>query len=71
MLLRYMDISQRLVDLICTFILNNEFKEILINDKILFLDWQFYRWKKTSQITAKTVESKLINYLDQEITALI
>ena len=71
MLLRYMDISQRLVDLICSFILNNEFREILINDKILFLDWQFYRWKKTSQITAKTVESKLINYLDQEISALI
>ena len=71
MLLSYVDISQHLVDMLCDFLLNNVFRGILINDKILFLDSQVYRRKKSSKTTSKIIENKLFMYLDQNITALI
>ena len=69
-LLRYVQISQSLVDRICSFILTQEFREILINDKILFLDCQLAHRKMYSNATRKIVEKTLISYLDWHIAAL-
>ncbi len=69
-LLRYVQISQSLVDRICSFILTQEFREILINDKILFLDHQLAHRKMYSNATRKIVEKTLISYLDRHIAAL-
>lgn len=70
MLLRYMDISQALVDRVCSFIFSYEFREIKINDKIMFLDYQLARRKKYSETTKKTIEKTLVSYLDANISAL-
>ena len=69
-LLRYVSISQGLVDKICGFILTQEFREILINDKVLFLDRQLVHRKMYSKTTSKIVENTLISYLDKHIAAL-
>ena len=69
-LLRYVSISQGLVDKICGFILTQEFREILINDKVLFLDCQLAHRKMYSKTTSKIVENTLISYLDKQIAAL-
>ncbi len=69
-LLRYVSISQGLVDKICRFILTQEFKEILINDKVLFLEYQLTKRKMYSKTTSKIVENTLISYLDKHISAL-
>ena len=69
-LLRYVSVSQRLVDKICGFILTQEFREILINDKVLFLDCQLAHRKMYSKTTSKIVENTLISYLDKQIAAL-
>lgn len=70
-LLRYMDISQELVDFVCSFIFKYEFREICIGDKILFLDSQVWKRKKCSEITASVIENKLIYYIDSHIDAII
>lgn len=70
-LLRYMDISQDLVDFICSFIFKYEFPEIFIDDKILFLDSQVWKRKRCSEITAFVIENKLIYYIDSHIKAII
>ena len=69
-LLRYVNISQGLVDKICRFILTQEFREIMINDKVLFLDYQLAKRKMYSKTTSKIVENTLISYLDKHISAL-
>lgn len=69
-LLRYMDISQECVDYVSDFILKFEFREILINDKVLFFDRQIARRKMKSEITSKLIEEKLLQYLDMHIKAL-
>ena len=69
-LLRYVNISQGLVDKICRFILTQEFREIMINDKVLFLDYQLAKRKMYSKTTSKIVENTLISYLDKHIAAL-
>ena len=68
-LLRYMEISQSLVDKITTFIMSREFGDIYINDKILFLDRQLVRRKRYSQKTTKAIEEKLIQYISSDISA--
>ncbi len=70
-LLRYMDISQNLVDFVCLFIFKYEFREICIGDKILFLDSQVCKRKKCSETTASVIENKLIYYIDNHIDAII
>ena len=70
-LLRYMDISQELVDFVCSFIFKYEFREICIGDKILFLDSQVWKRKRYSEITASVIENKLIYYIDSHIDAII
>lgn len=47
-----------------------EFREILIDDKILFLDRQLERRKMYSKETSRIVENTLISYLDRNISAL-
>ncbi len=69
-LLRHMDISQELVDYVCTFIFKYEFREICIGDKILFLDSQQWKKKKYSAVTANVIENKLIYYIDKRMNAI-
>lgn len=69
-LLRYMDLSQDIVDNICRFIFKYEFREILLSDKLAFLQWQIYQKKKYSDVTAKIIENKLIYYIDKHIKAV-
>ena len=69
-LLRYVDISQDLVERICSFILSHEFRNILINDKVKFLGYQLAHRKKFSAATTKTVENTLIDYIDKHISSL-
>ena len=68
-LVRYMEISQSLVDKITAFILSREFGDIYINDKILFLDRQLVRRKRYSQKTTKAIEERLIQYISSDISA--
>lgn len=70
-LLRYMNISQELVDFVCSFIFKYEFWEICIGDKILFLDSQVRKRKRYSEVTASIIESKLIYYIDKHIETII
>ena len=65
-----MNISQELVDFICSFIFKYEFREICIGDKILFLDSQVWKRKRYSEVTASTIENKLIYYIDSHIHAI-
>ena len=69
-LLEYIDISQSLVDEICDFLLSQEFREILIDKKIRFLNAQLHKRGKISKVTAAVIEKQLLNYLDQHIQAL-
>lgn len=69
-LLRYVDISQDLVERICSFILSHEFRNILINDKVKFLGYQLAHRKKFSAATTKIVENTLIDYIDKHISSL-
>ncbi len=69
-LLRYMNISQELVDFVCSFIFKYEFYEICIGDKILFLDSQVWQRKRYSETTASIIENKLIYYIDSHIHAI-
>ena len=70
-LLRYVDISQKLVDFVCSFIFKYEFRDICIGDKILFLDSQVWKRKRYSETTASVIENKLIYYIDRHIDAII
>ena len=69
-LLRYINISQDLVDKICDFILSQEFSGILIDEKIQFLAYQLSSRKMYSKNTSKIIEDTLIAYIDQHITAI-
>lgn len=69
-LLRYINLSQEFVDYICTFIMTNEFRDILITDKVLFLDSQIYNRKMYSDKTIKSIENALLNYFDIHKKAL-
>lgn len=69
-LLRYVDISQSLVDRLCSFIFKYNFRDMLIDDKVLFLDRQIAGRHKYSSTTAKIIEDKLIWYIDSHIAAL-
>ena len=71
MLLRYIDISQVLVDRVCKFFLTREFRNILISDKVQFLESQLIKRKKYSKITEKVIEDTLIRYMDSQISNLI
>lgn len=70
-ILRYMNISQKLVDFVCAFIFKYEFREICISDKILFLDSQVRKRGKNSTKTASIIESKLMYYIDKHIEKII
>lgn len=70
-LLRYVDISQEVVDIVCSFIFKYEFRDICIGDKILFLDSQVWKRKRYSETTASAIENKLIYYIDRHIDAII
>lgn len=67
-LLRFLDVSQDLVDYVCDFIFDYDFRNIDISDKILFLDSQLIRRKKISNNTSLIIESKFIFYLDKHIS---
>lgn len=69
-LLCFVDLPQEIVDSICQFIFSYEFREIMINDKILFIDRQVYSKGKYSNNTSAVIENTLINYIDAHIKAL-
>ena len=69
-LMRFMDIPQKIVDKVCKFIFAYDFREILINDKILFLDRKIYKDGKVSEFTDKIIENILIWHLDEHIKAV-
>ena len=63
-------LSQECVDNVCEFILNREFRDISISDKILFLDRQIARRNMKSDFTSKIIEDKMLQYLDMNIKAI-
>lgn len=65
-----MEISQECVDNVCEFILNREFRDISISDKILFLVRQIARRNMKSDFTSKIIEEKMLQYLDMNIKAI-
>lgn len=69
-LLWHVNISQRLVDNVSTFILTHEFRSIWIDDKILFLQHQICERKKHSNVIEKMAEETLISYIDKHIEAI-
>ncbi|MBE5977864.1 MAG: hypothetical protein E7249_01855 [Paenibacillaceae bacterium] len=69
-LLRYVDISQSLVETLCRFLFKYEFREILINDKISFLYYQLLCKEMYSDVTSKIIEDKLLFYIDSQIRAI-
>ena len=69
-LLGYINISQVLVDKVISFIFAHEFREILIDKKVLFLESQLIRRKMYSVNTAKTIEDTLILCIDKHISAI-
>ena len=66
-ILRYVTISQKLVDIICRVIFKYEFEEIYINDKILFLQHQIKEKGRYSEVTSRIIEDKLLSYIDIQI----
>jgi len=69
-MLRHMTVTQELMDKICSFIFKYEFRDILIDDEILFLDYQIAHKKMSSLRTSIIIENKLIDYIDAYIDAL-
>ncbi|MEE3350491.1 MAG: SIR2 family protein [Candidatus Gastranaerophilaceae bacterium] len=69
-LLGFINISQKLVDEICYFIFKYEFREILIDDKIRFLNAQLYKRKMNSAKNRKILSNKFIQYFDEHLLAL-
>ncbi|WP_373482001.1 SIR2 family protein [Acetobacterium sp.] len=65
-LLRYLDIPISTIQYIIKILLKHEFREILISDKILFLDIQVYLKEMTNNNIRKTILNKLIDYINQE-----
>ena len=69
-LLKYINISQKLVDKICTFIFKYEFKNILIGEKILFLDAQLSERKMYSNHTRKIIAKTFCIYFTLHINSI-
>lgn len=69
-LMSYISIPQEIVDRLCEVFLKYEFREIYIDDKILFLDRQILSRGMSSYNTAKTIENRLIKYMDEHIRAV-
>lgn len=59
-ILEYVDISQSLVDEICGFLLQQEFREISIDKKISFLSAQLHKRGKVSKVTAQVLPEKML-----------
>lgn len=69
-LLRYINISQKLVNKICTFIFKYEFENILISEKILFLDAQLLKRKMYSNHTKKVITKAFCTYFTLHINSI-
>jgi len=70
-ILSFVNVPQELVDNIVKFILSNEFSDLRINDKVLFLDRVVFNQEKNSDITKSCIENALIKYIDMEISATL
>lgn len=68
---RHIDLPQDLVDYICDFLFKNDFREINISDKILFIDQQLYRRRKYSEKTASIIEAAFLKMFDAHIKSKI
>lgn len=69
-ILRYIELEQEFVEYVVSFLLSNEFRDILITDKIYFLYAQIRVQKKYSKKMAKSIESALLYYCDKHKRAL-
>ena len=69
-LLKYMTVSQHLIDTICKFIFNYEFEDIMIDDKISFISILLGKRKMYSSITKKVIQTKFLAYLDEHISCI-
>lgn len=65
--LKYMTVSQSVIDSICKFIFKYEFREILIDDKVYFISNQLGKRKMYSSITKKVIKSRFFAYFDENI----
>ena len=70
-LARYIDLSQETVERMCQFMLNHEFHDLFINDKIAFLYYQLKIRKMNSPTITTIIENALIHYLDLHIEAAL
>ena len=68
---RYIDLPQESVDFICDFLFKNDFREINISDKILFIDQQLYRRRKYSEKTADIIEAYFLKIFDAHIKSKV
>lgn len=69
-MLRYVSLPQDLVDSLCKFILKYEFKNIYMDDKILFLDRQILGRGMSSNCTSLAIENTLIKYMNEHIRSV-
>lgn len=69
-LLMHMDVSVSLVTDVCRFILNNEFREITIDSKVVFLNTMLRNRNYLSSETRRIVERAFFCYLDNHISCL-
>lgn len=69
-LMKYMDLSQSIVDKTIKFIFKYNFNEILIDDKLTFVIRQLYHRNKYSKTTEQVLKHTLFDYLDRHIHAI-
>lgn len=70
-LLRYVDVSQALIERIVTFIMKYDYINIMIDDKIKFLHHQLIIRNNNLSSVAGVLEDKLVYYMDLHIDALV
>ncbi len=66
-LLNYITISPKIIEFICDVILKYEFREIYINDKIIFIYNQIRQGKVELKRISKYVHTTLLKYIDENI----
>lgn len=67
-LLKYVSIPTDTVEFVTNILLKYEFREILINDKILFIDAQIYKKEAFNKKIQNLLLKTLIKYIDMEIS---
>jgi len=69
-LLEYMDLSQKIVDIVTRILFEYEYREIYINDKLSFAYSQLYIRKMASVKTNRIIENTLIKYIQKHMNSI-